>query len=153
MESGWWALSPAQGPNQEQGVLSGRGLRCLPPQCSASTASVHRHGHREGDCFHLTTVPAPWGSREHRPGCHRGNCQPWGQSLPPPLLWTQTLRQETEGQSQHTEALLTGPRRGAWSAVWSHTQPAMHTPARTLPPTSRKRVHNSYTPEAQFLGG
>lgn len=98
------------------------GLRCLLLQSPGWAASVHRQ-HSGGDCSHLTMATAPQGSWEHKPGCRRGNCQPWGQSLPPPLLWTQTLHQETEGQSQHTEA-FTGSRTGARPAVWSHTQPA-----------------------------
>lgn len=50
---------------------------------------------------------APQGSWEHKPGCRRGNCQPRGQSLPPTLLWTQTLHQ----RDRRTVTAHRGPHR------------------------------------------
>lgn len=80
------------------------------------------------------------------------HCQPRGQSLPPPLLWTQTLHLKTEGQPQHTEA-LTGSWIGARPTVWSHTQPAGMLCSHTAPAHPQERDPTTATPQAPFLGG
>lgn len=159
VECGWQAVSPAQVPKQEQGVLSHQGLSCPLSSTQLFLLPVHRHGHRGGDCFCLTTVTAPQGSREHRPGCRRGNCQPRGQILPPSLLWTRTLQQETEGQSRahrgphrtqerSRACLVTLPASHAHMHHTTHTLSLSLSRARSPSPTHtpRKRLHRSYTP-------
>lgn len=125
-----------------------------PPHPSARLLlPVHRRGHRGGDCFHLTTATAPGGSQEHRPGCHGGNCQPRGQNLPPPLLRTQTLQQETEGQSQAHR----GPHRTQKSRACLVTHPASHVHVHYTHhqhhPQAQKEAPQQLHPEAPFLGG
>lgn len=141
VESGRGAVAPAQGPNREQGIPSHQGLS-RPHPSSLFLLPVHRHGHRGGDCFRLTTATAPRVGRERGPGCRRGNCQPRGQNLPPPLLRTQTLQQETEGQSRAHR----GPHRAqerTWAclvtllASHAHTHHTRTTHTGTLPPTTR----------------